>query len=77
MLYDVHVMFTVMMLLKLVTMLIILRIKLQTFLRIVIFWTNIHPCLNEDYDHSDLAPLISNAVDDQASEDGEGLKHLC
>ena len=69
MLYDVHVMFTVMMLLKLVTMLI--KDKL------VIFWTNIHPCLNEDYDHSDLAPLISNAVDDQASEDGEGLKHLC
>ena len=28
------------------------------------------------YNHKDLAPLISNAVDYKAGEDGERLKHL-
>ena len=28
------------------------------------------------YNHKDLAPLISNAVDYKAGEDGEWLEHL-
>ena len=31
---------------------------------------------HEDHDDNNLAPLISNPVDNQASEDGERLKHL-
>lgn len=30
----------------------------------------------ENYDDYNLAPLIPNSVDNQASEDGERLKHL-
>ena len=30
----------------------------------------------KDYDHKDLAPLVPNAVDHKAGEDGERLEHL-